>query len=91
MTEKEHHCLIGKPPMQRPLGLFMWGAAGHPVWVAREMVLEDRQLAYFCNGLINATAARPKITSGHTAQKNNDGNVDWNCDFQKQNSVILKG
>ena len=68
----------------------MWGA-GHPVWVAHEMILEDHQLAYFCNGLINAIAARPKITSGQTALKNNDGNVDWNCDFQKQNSVILKG
>ena len=81
MTEKEHHCLIGNAPMQIPLILFMWGAAGHPVWVAHEMVLEDHQLAYFCNGLINATAARPKVTSGQTAPKNNDGNVDWNCDF----------
>ena len=92
MTEKEHLCLIGKPPMQRPLVLFMWGAAGHLVWVAaHEMVLEDHQLAYFCNSLINATAGRPKVTSGQTALKNNDGNVDWNCDFQKPVSVILKG
>ena len=77
--------------MQIPLILFTWGAAGHPVWVAHEMVLEDHQLAYFSNGLINATAARPKVTSGQTALKNNDGSVDWNCDCQKQKSVILKG
>ena len=32
----------------------------NPVWVAHEMVLEDHQLAYFCNGLIKAIAARPK-------------------------------
>ena len=77
--------------MQRPLIMFMWGAAGHPIWVAHEMVLEDHQLAYFCKGLIDATAARPNFTSGQTALRNNNGNVDWNCDFQKQNSVILKG
>ena len=65
--------------------------AGHPVRVAHEIVLEHHQLAYFCNGLMNATAVRPKVTSGQTALKNNDENADWNCDFEKQNSVILKG
>ena len=91
MTEKKYHYLISNPPMQRPLIMFMWGATGHPVWVTHEMLLEDHQLAYFCNGLIDATAARPKVTSGQTALRNNDENVDWNCDFQKQNSVILTG
>ena len=68
--------------MQRPLILFMWGAAGHPVWVAHEMVLEDHQLAYFCNSLINATAASSHVRPD--GAKNKDENMDWNCDFQKQ-------
>ena len=80
-----------QPPNAETLIMFMWGAAGHPVWVTHEMVLEDHQLAYFCNGLIDATAAKPKVTSGQTALRNNDENVDWNCDFHKQNSVILTG
>ena len=67
MTDKEHHCLIGNPPMQRPLLLCMWGAAGHPVWVTHEMVFGTSSTHNFCNGLINATAARLKVTSGQTA------------------------
>ena len=78
MTKKKHHCLIGNPPMQIPLVLFIWGAAGHPVWVAHEMVLEDHQLAYFCNGLINATAARPKVTSRPDSPKKQR----WKCGLE---------
>ena len=91
MTEKEHHCLIGNPPMQIPLILFTWGAAGHPVWVTHEMVLEDDQLAYFCNGLINATAARPKVTSGQTALKTTMEMWIGTVSFKSKKSVILKG
>ena len=77
--------------MQRPLLLFMWGAAGHPVWVAHEMVFGTSSTCIFLQRLDKCHCGKAKSHVRPDSVTNNDENVDWDCDYQKQNNVILKG